>query len=386
MEKTIREGQMNIDNNKGFTLVELIICVAILLIATIPIAQSIGTAQRKNSKAQSIQNATSLAESVMEEIKGSTVEELQTRYNGGSVLNDPGAGGYDSTAAKLYSGVETVSGKEAPYYILSMPQKASAEGEKFDVLATIKTSTYRSSEDGSDDTAGDANSIKLPKVEEINTVYMTAITAREINKYDEAALDYFTEYSVNRASCSVVSKEIVITKKNEAGAVNVTCDVEYTSDTGILYSREIFSGTYTPDASGVVPNNIYIFYRKYLSSNESVVVNDTATNCGHKVYFVMQDGVTDISGTSVTLSGTSISVSTNSDLGYTDPVTGDTIPGRLKDGDYELITNLDSVGVEGKIYEEKARDRVYSIEVVLTKNSEVMATLTSTKSVRKKDD
>ena len=66
-----------IRNNKGFSLVELIICVAILAVATVPLYQSMTLSARTNAKAQSKQNATSLAESVMEEIKASSMQKVR---------------------------------------------------------------------------------------------------------------------------------------------------------------------------------------------------------------------------------------------------------------------------------------------------------------------
>lgn len=362
------------DSNKGFTLVELIVCVGILVIATIPIAQSFARAQRVNAKAQSMQNATSLAESVMEEIKGTKMPDLMARY--------PSECTYDAPSDS---------------YTLSRSSVASQQGERFDVVANIVTATYKTSDgdgDGFDDekaTAEDANSVRLPSIEEIDTTYMSAISAQEINKYDQAAKDYFDEYSLNKRASAISKKEIDITKQNEAGAVVVKCNVTYfSSDTTPLeYTREVYTGSYVPNDSGEVPNNIYIFYRRCLSSNEFINVEDTSSMGSHKVYLVMQDGETDISGTSVSISsiaGPIINVNSNSDLGTTGPEQNDKQKGRVKSGDYELITNLDTVGTEGNIFEEKQRNHVYEVTVKLTKpgESEVIASLTSTKNVTPK--
>lgn len=388
-------GKLNkeIDKDKGFTLVELIVCVGILVIATIPIAQSFARAQRVNAKAQSMQNATSLAESVMEEIKGTKMPDLMARY--------PSECTYDAPSDS---------------YTLSRSSVASQQGERFDVVANIVTATYKTSDgdgDGFDDekpTAEDANSVRLPSIEEIDTTYMTAISSKEINKYDQAAIDYFVEYSAGQTpTASIAEKYIDIIKKDDHGAggediVNVICNVTYISseddphsknpETGVYeeklkYTREVYSGSYVANASGEVPNNIYIFYRRCLSSNEFINVEDTSSMGSHKVYLVMQDGVTDISGTSVSIAsgaGTIINVNSNSDLGTTGPKQNDKQKGRVKSGDYELITNLDTVGTEGNIFEEKQRNHVYEVTVKLTKpgETEVIASLTSTKNVTPK--
>lgn len=358
-------------NNKGFTLVELVICVGILVIASIPIAQSFGRAQKVNAKAQSMQNATSLAESVMEEIKGTTMDDLMARYPSEMTYN--------------------ASNKS---YTLTRSSVASQQGERFDVVATIASDTYRTTDGDGDgyadekETAEDANSIRLPSIEEIDTTYMSAISSLEINKYDQAAKDYFDEYSLNKRASAISQKDIDIIKQNEAGAVVVKCNVTYYSSdspTPLEYTREVYTGSYVPNAAGEIPNNIYIFYRRCITGNEHINVVDTSSG-NHKVYLVMQNGVTDISGTTVKISSTAgevINVSSNSDLGTTGTEPNDKQKGRVKSGDYELITNLDTVGDEGNIFEEKERNHIYEITVELKKagESEVIASITSTKNV-----
>lgn len=360
--------------NKGFTLIELIVCVGILIIASIPIAQSFGRAQKVNAKAQSMQNATSLAESIMEEIKGTSITDLVARY--------PSELSYDATSDS---------------YTLTRSAVPSRQGERFDVVANIVSATYKTTDEDSDgfedetENAKDANSIRLPNIEEIDTTYMSAISSQEINKYDQAAKDYFDEYSLNKRASAISQKDIDITKVNEAGAVLVKCSVTYySSDSPRLeYTREVYTGSYVPNSEGKVPNNIYIFYRRYLSGNENITVKDTSTLGSHKVYLIMQDGVTDISGTTVsveTSSGELIHVDSNSDLGTGTPGVdkpNDIQKGRKKSGDYELITNLDAVGTEGNIFEEKQRNHIYEVTVELREEggSEVIASLTSTKNV-----
>ena len=208
-----------IRNNKGFSLVELIICVAILAVATVPLYQSMTLSARTNAKAQSKQNATSLAESVMEEIKVSSIEELKTKYNGtetdavGKVipktvslgLTDSGffgASGAETTATTRASTAKSKAGSsdrlltgdpgasKQPFYVLYKHDAVSTQGEKFDVIATLRSSTYMGAENAN---ASDANSKKLPKIEEIDSLNQAVITTKEFSKYDKAALDYFQQ-------------------------------------------------------------------------------------------------------------------------------------------------------------------------------------------------
>ncbi len=68
-------------NNGGFTLIELLIAIMILGIIVAPFMHSFVTAARTNSKAQKVQNATSLATNIMEELKANTVEDFAFQFN-----------------------------------------------------------------------------------------------------------------------------------------------------------------------------------------------------------------------------------------------------------------------------------------------------------------
>ena len=63
-------------NNNGFSLVELLVAVAILSVIVVPIMKSFTTSAITSAKAQSMQNATSLAEKQMEIVKTKTIKQL----------------------------------------------------------------------------------------------------------------------------------------------------------------------------------------------------------------------------------------------------------------------------------------------------------------------
>lgn len=73
--------QMKERNNKGFTLVELLIAIAILGIIVGPFMKSFVTAAKTNAKAQQIQNATLLATNIMEEVKANSMGDLAFQFN-----------------------------------------------------------------------------------------------------------------------------------------------------------------------------------------------------------------------------------------------------------------------------------------------------------------
>ena len=420
----IRKCNWEEADNRGFSLVELIICVAVLAIAIIPLYQSMTLSARTNAKAQSLQNATSLAESVMEEIKSSSIYDLKAKYNGLSAVTDPKTGKKIPNEKPLglteeeFWGDDTKTGpsranhltsytsntmltgdsgsNQLPFYVLYKPQAFSTQGEKFDVVATIRSSTYAKS--GVSD-ASDANSRKLPRIEEIDALSQAIISSKEFTKYDAAALDYFKQNSgVYDYSKKISSKEIIIDKEDSLGTiydqVSVNCRVVYkdntpSSDGGPnLYSRELFSGTFgaptrveRDGSTTVLPlaSNIYLFYKRTQTS-EIITVNDTSTKGTHKVFLVaQQDGaVLSIAGTTVKINNSIdddatplISFSSNGDLDD---------DGNIISGDYELITNMTKDGDnKGHLYKEQANIRIYEVNVSLIRDGKEYVTLNSTK-------
>lgn len=417
-----QDGTSVLKDNRGFSLVELIICVAILAVATIPLYQSMTLSARTDAKAQSKQNATSLAESVMEEIKAASVDELKLRYNGAEP--SPGEGpvevslgmaedaffgnaGAEKTSVEKANLAKTAAGgadrlltgtvgtPKAPFYVLYKHDAVSTQGEKFDVVATLRSSTYMGAENSN---ASDANSKKLPRIDEIDSLNQAVITTKELSKYDDAALDYFRQNGASiDTSKKISSKEIVIDKDDTAGAlydqVSVNCRVVYKDNSTPVhtYQRDLFSGTFgapTKVEGGtttVLPlaSNIYIFYKKTTPTgcNEVITVNDHSTKGikPHKVFLVMQDvgGATlTISETKVIIknaSATLIELDSNSDLND---------EGNMVSGDYELITNMTKTGsTDGHIYNEEAAIRIYDISVSLVKDGVEYASLNSTKEV-----
>lgn len=63
-------------NERGYTLIELIIAIAILAIIAIPLMHGFVTAAKTNAKAREIEQATTVGQNTMEEIKATPIEDL----------------------------------------------------------------------------------------------------------------------------------------------------------------------------------------------------------------------------------------------------------------------------------------------------------------------
>ena len=427
-------------NNKGFTLVELLISVTIISIASIGIIQAFTMAGITNGRAQKKQNATSLAESVMEEIKSSSIAQLKKKYNPTvpnntiDITTDDAtfaamtARNKASTASGLISGTGGLLSYESAkpnYYVLCRTGAyATNNSDTYTVTATMRTKPYSETASGATPVpdASDANSIKLPVIEEIDTHSKTVLSINEINKYDVAAQEHFKMHSGfiadgEAGALDIKKKEIIINKTGDGSAggtgITVKCQIRYTAtDDTTTYIKDVFNGTYVSQTEGgaaqPVNNGIYIFYNRFLASNETIKVNDSSTNDEHKVYVIFQNKVkkkstgglesegpiNNLSGTTITLNdGTNdvFSVTTNGDVRYRNSegevITGRKMQASASNGDYWLITNLPAspgVGVEGDFSEKKSKNRLFEVTVEVTKPDDdtVYATLTSTVYVR----
>lgn len=94
-------------NNKGFTLLELILTVVILALVTAPFLSSFVSASRANQKSKRIQEANELGEYIIEQFKATSVDQLVTTYKltaDGSYIIDSATGSAYNKNSTKYTG------------------------------------------------------------------------------------------------------------------------------------------------------------------------------------------------------------------------------------------------------------------------------------------
>ena len=67
--------------NKGFTLVEVLIAMTILSIIVVPLLRAFVTSSRTNAKAKELMKATTVAQNIMEELKANSLEDIARQFN-----------------------------------------------------------------------------------------------------------------------------------------------------------------------------------------------------------------------------------------------------------------------------------------------------------------
>ncbi|MBQ8666460.1 MAG: prepilin-type N-terminal cleavage/methylation domain-containing protein [Lachnospiraceae bacterium] len=390
-----------LNNDKGFSLVELIIVVSILAIAAVPLMKSMGMAAKTNAKAQSIQNATSLGESIMEEMKSTPISDLKSKY--GSGFKDNGTN-----------------------YVIEKSEVTATQGEKFDVKVTIDKAKYSTPapESGASktDIVSAANVILLPEINSIDVMSQAVFTSeREFNKYDNEALNFFNQkiadYPIHKAR--IDTKTINIVKSSYSGddyGVTVKASVTYTDTDSNMYVRDLYKGTFVRQekADGSkkpLDSNIYIFYKvgKITDAKDSdntelaerelretIDITDTddystfadpsIPNACHRVYFIGQDP-SDATGPEIIINGNT-AIEYSDFPTYTTPVPTTTpvpdgvcLNGIVTYGNVRFISNIMSVGATGHVYEQSSRTRVYDITVELFEEGDgtPITTLNSTR-------
>lgn len=84
-------------NNKGFSLLEVLVAIIILSIVSIPVIRSFATVAKTNAQSKILLRATDGAENVMENIKYQTLDDLIARYSisGNNTITVDANGKYD---------------------------------------------------------------------------------------------------------------------------------------------------------------------------------------------------------------------------------------------------------------------------------------------------
>ena len=399
-----------INDNSGLSIVEVLVAVAILAIVFVPLLKTFTQASTINARAQKLQNVTSLAEGVMEDVKGKSIQEL----------HDLAVERADVSFLPLDEDGTLTKGnlKNVPPYTVTYENVTATQGITYDAVVTIATENYKNKDKDVDDIGdvSDANIRELPQINKVDS-NKNAVLSWELNKYDNKALENLAaENSVSGSDIATLKDSykdtaekhinIEIKEDTDTSSTKVSCEVEYktgknASDKSLKYL--VYTGYFVePLASEPAGPNIYLFYT--LSENvkdgasniadpikkENIKIEDKTTGKRHNVYFIMQDGVDKLSttnGSEVTLdisgSGYSESIYYDKTSIFTDAITylaGASTPDDESDDVYFFSNLKDKNGNSGELFTSKAKDRIYYVTVEIKEHGkpEVLGTYTST--------
>lgn len=403
-----------INDNSGLSIVEVLVAVAILAIVFVPLLKTFTQASTINSKAQKLQNVTSLAEGVMEDVKGKSIQEL----------HDLAVERADVSFLPLDEDGTLTKGnlKNVPPYTVTYENVTATQGITYDAVVTISTDNYKST-DRSDarkanklshnDDIGDVSDANIRELPQINKVdsNKNAVLSWELNKYDNKALENLAaENSVSGSDIATLKDSykdtaekyinIEIKEDTDTSSTKVSCEVEYKTGTASGKSLKylVYTGYFVePLISEPAGPDIYLFYTLtekvkdgagYISEpikKENIKIEDKTTGKRHNVYFIVQDGINKLS----TYNGSEVTINV-SGSGYSETISYDKnsiIPSAItllagastpddKSDDVYFFTNLE----DKKLFTSKSKDRIYYVTVEIKEHGkpEVLGTYTST--------
>ena len=398
-----------INDNSGLSIVEVLVAVAILAIVFVPLLKTFTQASTINARAQKLQNVTSLAEGVMEDVKGKSIQEL----------HDLAVERADVSFLPLDEDGTLTKGNlnNVPPYTVTYENVTATQGITYDAVVTISTDNYKSTDRSDARKAGndigdvsDANIRELPQINKVDS-NKNAVLSWELNKYDNKALENLAaENSVTDSDIATLKDSykdtaekyinIEIKEDTDTSSTKVSCEVEYKTGTASGKSLKylVYTGYFVePLISEPAGPDIYLFYTLtekvkdgagYISEpikKENIKIEDKTTGKKHNVYFIVQDGINKLS----TYNGSEVTINV-SGSGYSETISYDKnsiIPSAItllagastpddKSDDVYFFTNLE----DKKLFTSKSKDRIYYVTVEIKEHgkSEVLGTYTST--------
>ena len=239
--------------NMGFSLVEVLVTLALISVLSIPLIKTFINSARVNGKAKSMQNATDIAQSISEYFGAMPLDALKTNYagkwtdlsDGRVVFTNIGDGiNHDSAKIDYYKGSDT---------------------EKFYVSVIVDPTAY-----SNDDNTG-MNDYVRPGINNLNE--NSSITCRnKLEQFDKDIVNAFKAKGVTVADKSKITKkstfriyENVSTVYKDKVEYKYYLDITYTYNGTNVDYKNIELGIGTVDKAGIAAPNLYIIYTPTLA-------------------------------------------------------------------------------------------------------------------------
>lgn len=222
-------------NNRGFTLLELLVTVVILALVTAPFLSSFVSASRTNVKSKRIQEANELSQYIIEQFKASSITQLISDYSLTAEYDDP------PTNEKLKQYSTEVTGTSLP----------AGFSENYNAKITMKPSSSSVNDD------------VTPIIDKLDKD-TCAVFAQNIYSYDST-------YAGSGASKRNIKVDISYVPANNPKPYTVTLTVTYrTAMDGLVAEKTISSLTFEK-----IPV-IYIIYTPFYKQNGVGILSSTA--------------------------------------------------------------------------------------------------------------
>lgn len=269
MRRNKNIGKYNIIPNKGFSLVEVLVCIAIIAIVCIPIFKGFEVSSVINNKAHYTQKVTAYAQKEIENAKSLPMEDFaefkQLMVNRGWKVSDPVVNSSqkslfptefpDNIFAVIMCNKEKVNigGNE---YNLEMKFDPNPYSQKNSLIGTDKKSKANDANVYETANISDIDGMKFPVIAEEMNHYEggqeTGVSAIIYNFYSQmsesekngfGSSDEVRLYAIFKS----ITKNTYVSINGDDDTIKVVCDVSYELNTGIRkieLTYNVYSGTY----------------------------------------------------------------------------------------------------------------------------------------------
>ena len=409
------------DGNKGFSLVEVLVCIAILVIVCIPLFAGFRTSSVFNNRAHHTQSVTTFAQEVVEDMKRLSVVEFTDQIKNAKDKDGNNSGEVDySSDLEVYQRVITCKQK-----------KIDIGGKTYNMEAVYDPKPYSVANPEFPESVADANvhavsdvsgidGLKFPVISDELSRYegtgdSTASFLNDLLMMDQAAKGTKTLHDLYINT----NKTIDITIKNDgSSAIKVIADVTYDIEgTSLSKTYNVYNSRYVLQELKDSDNNfvsysaggkIYIFARAYRdlfgamsgSMIRSNTINITNHHVGKPLEVYLIRGY--YSGATVADPNPSVKRGVNFDIvslidGGSSYLYSSLAPHEILTGELELTNMNFYTNIKGKnltkvltpedmeqtIGKDVSKLRCYQLTVTLTdmESGKVLARVVSTKEV-----
>ena len=245
------------NNERGYTLIELIVAITILAIIAIPLMHGFVTAAKTNAKAREIEQATTVAQNTMEEVKATPIEELVK----------------DVEPYKIPVMLENGDTVEMLSYEL-MYEEVVTDGVPYRVNVRIENGP--SGDDGLT-MLTDYNQIELAQLYDMNAAYDAFFILEETT--DTALMEELAVAAGVPIECvrDEVERNIYVDIREETGTRIVEVNVAYTYRNATRYMAAQNQCIYSSSSQDTYLRNVYVFFEPLSNMGEGDAPKETIT-------------------------------------------------------------------------------------------------------------